>query len=484
MTRFVASSLRHVPHRRLHVSLQSALAPPDVPDVPTVRPVSRGIRGDMLALVDGAPGRLRTIEAAMTRWSNAALVAAVHERLGRRATSERKEAGDIDAMVAAAAAGDADGGESTSYVLVELPDRWRVVGRGHIAASDGRQSWVGTGSLVTERDSARAAIHDAGPIGSCLYPGPLLGWLAFGEPEPDEIEDRPCWVAVARPRAQGRTRTVAGATALREAARLPDEFVGLEHRFWFDAATGIVLRHEGTIDGEPCTSTALTDVVTDRPIPPDEFAPPPEAIVRSSHELLRDHLAELGVDPDTVDLDDPAQVRRALRQGFSSDVAGAVVGRRESRGPVSDQPDDPVAAREAIRRAVERVGDTGPDGSLPNVQAGEGLAAVFERARLRAPGPPSQITTVLDDARFLSATRAVIWYSVLLDGRALSAVAGREGHAVLVDGRWRVERATFADVVGLAGVSCPPPTPPPAVSAITWPPTPPASATSAAPPVP
>jgi hypothetical protein len=435
----------------------------------------------MLALVDGAPGRLRTMEAAMTRWSNAALVAAVHERLGRRATSEREEA-TAGAMVAAAGAGDADGGESTSYVLVELPDRWRVVGRGHIAASDGRQSWVGTGSLVTERDSARAAIHDAGPIGSCLYPGPLLGWLAFSEPEPDEIEDRPCWAAVARPRAEGRTRMVAGATALREAARLPDEFVGLEHRFWFDAATGIVLRHEGTIDGEPCTTTALTDVVTDRPIPPDEFAPPPEAIVRSSHELLRDHLAELGVDPDTVDLDDPAQVRRALRQGFSSDVAGAVGGRRESRVPVGDQPDDPVAAREAIRRAVERVGHTGPDGgSLPHVQRGEGLAAVFERACLRAPGPPSQITTVLDDARFLSATRAVIWYSVLLDGRALSSVAGREGHAVFVDGRWLVERATFADVVGLAGVSCPPP---PAASAITSSSTPPPSATSAAPPVP
>ncbi|MGH9113564.1 MAG: hypothetical protein ACRDZN_14900 [Acidimicrobiales bacterium] len=439
--------------------------------------MTRGIRGDVLALVDGAPGRLRTIEAAMARWSNGALVAAVHELMGRPAASERDQASA--GPLVAAAAGEADGGESTSYVLVELPDRWRVVGRGHIAASDGRQSWVGTGSLVTERDSARAAIHDAGPIGSCLYPGSLLDWLDFGEPEPDEIEDRPCWVAAARPRVPGRTRTSVDATALRVAARLPDEFVGLEHRFWFDAATGIVLRHEGSIDGEPCSSTALTDVVTDRAIPPDEFAPPPEAIVRSSHELLRDHLAELGVDPETVDLDDPAQVRRALRQGFSTGAAGAVGGRRESRVALGDQPDDPVAAREAIRRAVERVGDTLPDGSLPNVQAGEGLAAVFERARLRAPGPPSQISTVLDDVRFLSAQRAVIWYSVLLDGRALSAVAGREGHAVLVDGRWLVERATFADVVGLAGVSCPPPAPGAVVSA----PPSPASSASVVPPV-
>ena len=34
----------------------------------------------------------------------------------------------------------------------------------------------------------------------------------------------------------------------------------------------------------------------------------------SRHELLRDHLSEMGVDPDTVDLDDPAQVRAALRR--------------------------------------------------------------------------------------------------------------------------------------------------------------------------
>jgi hypothetical protein len=471
-----------VPHRRVHGSLHPPQSPVDVRGLRTVRSVSRGIRGNMLAVVEGAPGRLRTIEAAMTRWSNPALVAAVHERLGRQAASER-DGPSAGAMVAAAA-GDADGGESTSYVLVELPDRWRVVGRGHIAASDGRQSWVGTGSLVTERDSARAAIHDAGPIGSCLYPGPLLGWLDLGDPEPDEIEDRPCWVVVARPRAQGRARTVTGTTVLREAARLPDEFVGLEHRFWFDTATGIVLRHEGAIDDEPCSATALTDVVTDRPIPADEFAPPPEAIVRSSHELLRDHLTELGVDPDSVDLDDPAQVRRALRQGFSGEAAGAVDRRRESRVPAGDRPHDPVAARDAIRRAVERVGDTGPDGSLPNVEAGQGLATVFERARLRAPGPPSQITTLLDDVRFLSAERALIWYSVLLDGRPLSAVAGRQGHAVMVDGRWLVERATFADVVGLAGVSCPPPEPsrPPAPSAGTSPAAPSTSAASGSPP--
>jgi hypothetical protein len=83
--------------------------------------------------------------------------------------------------------------------------------------------------------------------------------------------------------------------------------------------------------------------------------------------------------------------------------------------------------------------------------------------------------------RFLSPERALIWYSVLLDGRPLSAVAGRQGYAVVVDGRWLVERATFADVVGLAGVSCPPPEPsrPPAPSAPASPGTSPAAPSTA-----
>ena len=64
-----------------------------------------------------------------------------------------------------------------------------------------------------------------------------------------------------------------------------------------------------------CSWTTLTDLVVDAPLADGEFRPPPGAVVRSRHELLRDHLSEMGIDPDTVDLDDPVQVRDALRQG-------------------------------------------------------------------------------------------------------------------------------------------------------------------------
>lgn len=272
-----------------------------------------GRRGDLLALVDGAPGGLRTLQAALTTWVHRSLVAEVH-----RASSEHAGGPAGDGRSDAAPAGPPGPDEpleslATAYVVVELPARWRVVGRGHLAVSDGRRSWAGTSTLVTERDSAQAAIFDAGAIGACLYPGTLLWRLDFSEPAVEDIEGRPCWFVEGRPRspAQPGRQAPLGRLDL----RLLRELVGIDHRIWFDAATGIVLRHEGYVNGEACSTTSLTDLVFDQPVRDEEFRPPPGAVVRSRHELLRDHLAAMGIDPDTVDLDDPVQVREALRQG-------------------------------------------------------------------------------------------------------------------------------------------------------------------------
>ena len=321
-----------------------------------------GNRGDLLALVDGAPGSLATLQGALTTWTHRELAVVVHRRLSALA---RELTGADTAEVPAAAlmppapgddhehhpleaddddpfgdsAGDHPGGVGydagaragagsalpegpdedaqtlvSSYASVALPDRWRVVGRGHLTVSDGRRSWAGTTTLVTERDSIRAAIHDAGAIGACLYPGALLGGLELAEPEPGEIEGRACWVVDAHPRT-GVSGTSLASTAAPLALRLHRDLVGLDHRIWFDAATGILLRHEGFVDGEMCSWTTLTDLVIDAPLDDSEFRPPPGAVVRSRHELLRDHLSEMGIDPDAVDLDDPVQVRDALRQG-------------------------------------------------------------------------------------------------------------------------------------------------------------------------
>lgn len=315
--------------------------------VPTV-PATMATRGHLLALIEGAPGGLRTLEAAITTWE--------HRQRAARARARAAELhgdtaggsggpGPTSALVGAPWSPGEDGGTGGDggprgydadaaslaiphwppprpgrgeaadgdvllswYVAVAPPDRWRVVGRGQVAVSDGRRSWVGTSTLVTERDSGQATIDDAGVIGACLHPGRLLDGLELGPPDRDQMEGRPCWVVGAAPGAG-----LAGAAPRPHALRLHELLAGVEHRLWFDAATGILLCHEGFVDGEPCSTTRLTDLLVDAELPETEFRPPPGAVVRSRHELLRDHLAEMGVDPDSVDLDDPAQVRAALR---------------------------------------------------------------------------------------------------------------------------------------------------------------------------
>jgi hypothetical protein len=202
---------------------------------------------------------------------------------------------------------------STAYVVVAPPDRWRVVERGHVEACDGQSAWSGTATLVTEVPVDRTSLRDTGVIGLCLYPAPVLAELEFGPPTAGEVEGRPCWVVDAHPRPVAPGGPVPD-LALSAGRRL-SAFVGVDHRFWFDADTGVVLRHRGAVDGQPCSTIVLTDLVVDRPLGSVEFGPPPGAVIRSSHELLRDHLAEMGIDPDQVDLDDPSAVRRALRGG-------------------------------------------------------------------------------------------------------------------------------------------------------------------------
>jgi hypothetical protein len=420
-----------------------------------------GRRGDLLTLVDRSPGPLRTLEGAVTTWVRRDVLAAVAGSLpdaGAREGPGRDVpdgAGPGRGSLSGAGNGMAEAA-STAYVVIDLPKRWRVVERGHITVSDGARSWAGTGSLVTERSAERVAIEDAGVIGICLFPGRLLGALTFGDPVPGELAGRACWVVEARPRPATHGGTAGPPGNLAVGTPLL-ELVGVDHRFWIDAVTGIVLRHEGEVEGQRCSTVELTDLRFDRPVPPEEFAPPPDAIVRSRYELLRDHLTSVGVDPDDVDLDDPGEVRDALRSGLALDAPRARQSRRDNHVPVSPGPPDPASARAAIRAAIEGLTEADDQGGLPNVQAGQGLAPVYEAARAKVPGQPARISLVVDDCLFLSDDRAVVWYSVLLDGRRPPVVRAREGYAVRVADRWLMERASFADLVGLAGVQCPPP---------------------------
>jgi outer membrane lipoprotein-sorting protein len=258
--------------------------------------------GELNAVLEGAP-RLRTLQGALTTWlDRGSATASEPAQAGgpvRGPALPRTLARDIETL-------------TSSYVVVAPPDRWRVVARGLVVVSNGKRSWVGTSTLVTERDSARALIDDAGAIGACLHVGRLLAANGvtlgdLGEPETAVIEGRACLVVDVFPGSR------AGASGGPTGGPLHRDLAGADHRLWLDVATGIVLRHEGSVDGKLCSWTQLGDIVIDARLADDEFQPPPGAVVRSHHELLRDHLSDLGIDPDTVDLDDPVQVRRAIR---------------------------------------------------------------------------------------------------------------------------------------------------------------------------
>ena len=85
------------------------------------------MRGDLLALVEAAPGPLRTIEAALNRWVDLRLAAAVHEHvarfsgLGGDGAVPQPAAEKGDDAADPTEAGSAVPDESLAYVLVALP---------------------------------------------------------------------------------------------------------------------------------------------------------------------------------------------------------------------------------------------------------------------------------------------------------------------------------------------------------------------------
>lgn len=267
--------------------------------------------GELPDLVRRAPGPLRSLAGAVSTWMHPDRLGAVRQRLAELYAYDRAADRSPGQGATGLAAPGEDEWRSTAFVVVAPPDRWRIVERGHVEACDGHTAWRGTATMVTEGSAERASLRDTGVVGICLYPGQVLAELDVGTPVPGEAAGRPCWVADACPRRPDGA--VPPPDPALSGGRRLGAFVGVEHRFWFDAETGIVLRHEGSIDGVRCSTIVLTDLVFDRPLGSVEFGPPPGAVIRPSHELLRDHLAELGVDPDGLDLDDPEQVRRALR---------------------------------------------------------------------------------------------------------------------------------------------------------------------------
>jgi hypothetical protein len=241
---------------------------------------------------------------------------------------------------------------------------------------------------------------------------------------------------------------------------------GIDHTFWFDAATGIVLRHVGMIDDEPCTITEFKEIRINPPLTDldFEFLPPPDAVLTRQVDHLIQIAEARGVDLTGVDRDDLQAVQEAFHQAMRPDQPtpeARLEMQKAKHVPVGDPPEDEPSARESIEYAFNHLGETDDDGvALVNVQSGRDLAGPLSEAQKRVPGAgdnPATASLMVDDIKFLRSDEAVVWFSVEVNGERFPMVNGREGRAVKVGGRWMIERATIADLLGFAGVVVPPP---------------------------
>jgi Clp amino terminal domain, pathogenicity island component/ClpX C4-type zinc finger len=121
-------------------------------------------------------------------------------------------------------------------------------------------------------------------------------------------------------------------------------------------------------------------------------------------------------------------------------------------------PDDADAARVAITAAFASSGTESEDGrSVPTVEGGETLGptltAAKERRRDVAP-ETAEVVFMVDEISFIDATHAAVWFSISVNGASI--LPNSRGDAVIVDGEWKMSRSTFCELMGLAGVPCPP----------------------------
>ncbi len=120
------------------------------------------------------------------------------------------------------------------------------------------------------------------------------------------------------------------------------------------------------------------------------------------------------------------------------------------------QPDDPDVARRDIEDAYGRSNDLSDDGqSIPTVERGGNLGPTLVAARSAQPHyAVRNVEIVVDEVAFADPEHAAVLFSIALDGQV--ALGRRRGDAVIEDGVWKMARSTFCQLMGMAGVQCPP----------------------------
>lgn len=119
-----------------------------------------------------------------------------------------------------------------------------------------------------------------------------------------------------------------------------------------------------------------------------------------------------------------------------------------------------VPDRDAVELTIEEAFETLFDQDLPMearcaaIERGGSLVATMNEVGERYPA--SSVDVVVNSIRLLSEDEAEVHFAVLLARFGPSGLQ-RAGHAVRTSDGWKVARDTWCDLIGLAGVTCPPP---------------------------
>jgi hypothetical protein len=122
------------------------------------------------------------------------------------------------------------------------------------------------------------------------------------------------------------------------------------------------------------------------------------------------------------------------------------------------QPEDPEQAEAEIRYAFARAltGGGPAEQVLAEVEDGASLADALAEARMLQPDATSTSRVEVSAVQFLDPTRARVPFHVNWDLDVDMILSGSSftGLAVLVGGEWKVARASYCEVLRLAGARC------------------------------
>ncbi|MEY2420980.1 MAG: hypothetical protein QOI95_1047 [Acidimicrobiaceae bacterium] len=402
-----------------------------------------GELGDLLEVISGSP-HARTVHTVGRMWSDPG---AFHEVF---AAWNHGHGANVAIGIAST------GSEPPDAVTGSRIETWwthdgrtRVDRDGQVAITTPDEVLVytpGHGGIRSRPDER----HGSAPL---IGAAPLLGWLDFEIEQRATWENRNTWDVLGRP-SVGR--------AFFGIPPWLHELMGVEFRLGIDAATGLILHAQGTLNGSVVSWMALDDVVVDEPVTDDmfQFTPPNGERIRSNTEMLVEHLQSLGVDVSAVDPEDEQQVHDLMRRWRESQMPS------HHRQPTLDElaanhvvtgplPVDEPAERERVEHVIKLIGTASDDGEdVPAVDRGEGLGVCLRTAASRVNATEPTVIEV-DHMKFLNDREAVVWYSLSVGTNRY--IQRQEARAIRVDGDWFVSRASFCELMARAGVTCPPP---------------------------